>query len=86
MDPKSEFENASEEMMNLWNDVKATIANIDVDVTECAKGNSAAGSRVRKVLRPLRKTFGTLTKATMNVSKLASAARKAAKAAAKSQG
>jgi hypothetical protein len=51
--------------VELWNEIKALVNSIDVDVTKNAKGNASAGVRVRKGLRLLRGKATQLVKVTL---------------------
>ena len=57
-----------------WEEIKALVADVELDVHKNAKGNNAAGVRVRKGLRTLKSKASALVKLTVDLDK----ARKAA--------
>ena len=69
-----------------WEEVKAAVAALDLDLQKNAKGNAAAGVRTRKGLRSLRKVVTEIVKLTVAQDKDRKAAKAAAKATAKSGG
>jgi hypothetical protein len=66
-----------------WEEVKAAVAELELDIQKNAKGNAAAGVRTRKGLRTLRKSVTDLVKLTVQLDKDKKAVKAAAKAAAK---
>lgn len=62
---------ADENMVFLtkWNEVKALVAELDVDATKSAGGVKAAGSRFRKGTRELRKALQEIGKLSLELSK-----------------
>lgn len=58
-----------------WEELKALVADLELDVLKNDKGNSAAGVRARKGLRALKSRASELVKITTEIDK----ARKASK-------
>lgn len=58
-----------------WDEIKALVTELELDVHKNANGNNAAGVRVRKGLRALKSKASTLVKRTVELDK----ARKAVK-------
>jgi hypothetical protein len=56
-------------ILDKWNELKALVEAIDVDVVKNAKGVSAAGVRARKGLRALQNEAKTLVKLTIETEK-----------------
>lgn len=52
-----------------WEEIKALVAAIELDVHKNANGNNAAGVRVRKGLRTLKSKASVLVKATTELDK-----------------
>lgn len=52
-----------------WDEVKAIVAELELDVQKNAKGNAAAGVRSRKGLRALRGKVTELVKVTVELDK-----------------
>lgn len=76
----------SDAVVAKWEEVKAAVAELDLDLQKNAKGNAAAGVRTRKGLRSLRKVVTEIVKLTVAQDKERKAAKAAAKAAPKSGG
>lgn len=66
-----------------WEEVKAAVSELELDIQKNAKGNAAAGVRTRKGLRGLRKIMTEIVKLTVAQDKERKAAKAVAKAAAK---
>lgn len=66
-----------------WEEVKAAVSELDLDLQKNTKGNAAAGVRTRKGLRSLRKVVTEIVKLTVAQDKERKAAKAAAKAEAK---
>jgi hypothetical protein len=49
-------------LLDVWNEVKALVAETEVDVVKSANGNGAAGVRARKALRLLKGKVGDLVR------------------------
>lgn len=64
-----------------WEEVKAAVAELELDIQKNVKGNAAAGVRTRKGLRTLRKAVTEIVKLTVSQDKERKAAKTAAKAA-----
>lgn len=58
-----------------WEEAKALVAELELDVQKNAKGNAAAGVRARKGLRTLRSKVTELVKMTVELDKGAKAAK-----------
>jgi len=56
-------------VLSKWDEVKATVAELELDVQKNARGNSAAGVRARKGLRTLRSKVTELVKLTVSLDK-----------------
>ena len=52
-----------------WDEIKAVVAELELDVLKNAKGNNAAGVRVRKGLRLLKTKASELVKVTVDLDK-----------------
>jgi len=52
-----------------WNEIKAIIESIDLDVHKNAAGNASAGIRARRGLRLLKKETAELVKITVDLDK-----------------
>lgn len=52
-----------------WNTLKTTIAEIELDVAKNARGNAAAGVRARKGLRLLARGASDLVRTTVSLDK-----------------
>lgn len=63
-----------------WEEVKAAVAELELDIQKNAKGNAAAGVRTRKGLRTLRKSVTDLVKLTVSLDKERKTVKSAAKA------
>lgn len=74
-----------EEYGALWETVKELVKQTDLDVAKNVAGNSAAGNRVRKVLRELSKALKAVKNASLALDKVEREARKAAKTATKAE-
>jgi len=48
-----------------WNEIKALIENLEIDVVKNAEGNKAAGTRTRKGLRTVKTATAELIKLTL---------------------
>jgi len=57
------------EVLAKWSEVKSLVESLDHDVAKSAKGVAAAGVRVRKALRELKKKAGDLVKVTLTLEK-----------------
>lgn len=68
-----------------WNELKALVQDLELDVQKNARGTAAAGVRARKGLRDLKSKAAELVKMTVDLDKSKKAAKppKAAKAKAK---
>ena len=51
--------------LDSWNEIKALVESLDVDVRKNASGNASAGVRARKGLRLLKAKTSELVKATL---------------------
>lgn len=51
--------------LDSWNEIKALVESLDVDVRKNASGNASAGVRARKGLRLLKAKTSDLVKATL---------------------
>lgn len=60
-----------------WEELKALVSTLDLDVHKNAKGTAAAGVRARKGLRDLKKKASDLVKLTVELDKVKKAAKKA---------
>lgn len=60
----------------MWEELKALVNDLELDVLKNDKGNSAAGVRVRKGLRALKSKASTLVKVTTEIDKARKAATK----------
>lgn len=56
-------------IMNKWEELKALVESIDLDVNKNAGGNASAGVRARKGLRLLKKEAAELVKMTVEADK-----------------
>ena len=56
-------------VVSKWEEVKAVVAELELDVQKNARGNSAAGVRARKGLRALRGKVTELVKLTVSLDK-----------------
>ena len=52
-----------------WNELKALVEALDVDVNKNSKGNAAAGVRARKAMRQLQTQAKELVKLTLETDK-----------------
>ena len=52
-----------------WNELKALVEALDVDVNKNARGNAAAGVRARKAMRNLQSQAKELVKLTLETDK-----------------
>lgn len=59
----------NEKIVSSWNDLKALLAEAEVDVLKNAKGNASAGIRARKKLRELKTKLSDLVKITIEEGK-----------------
>jgi hypothetical protein len=57
------------EVLNLWNELKQIVEDLEVDVAKNARGVAAAGVRARKGLRTLQKKAKDLVKLTIELEK-----------------
>jgi hypothetical protein len=62
-----------------WEELKALVSDLELDVLKNDKGNNAAGVRVRKGLRTIKSKASELVKITTEIDKARKAAEKAAK-------
>lgn len=53
-----------------WNEFKAIVTDLELDLLKNAKGNNAAGVRVRKGLRVLKAKASEIVKITVNIDKV----------------
>jgi hypothetical protein len=60
-------------VLSKWNEVKSIMEEIEVDVMKNARGNAAAGVRVRKGLRHMKTLLGEHVKLSLGVEKNKSA-------------
>lgn len=60
-----------------WEELKALVASLELDVLKNARGVSAAGVRVRKGLRDLKVKAAALVKTTVDLDKAKKASKKA---------
>ena len=65
----------SSTIVSSWEEIRALVEQVDLDIRKNAKGNASAGIRARKGLRALKNWSGDLVKATV----VADKARKATK-------
>ena len=49
-------------IVELWNEMKVLVESVDTDVLKNVAGNTSAGVRARRGLKPLRKKIGELMK------------------------
>jgi len=56
-------------ILELWNEVRAAVEAVDLDIRKNASGNASAGVRARKGLRALRGKLASLVKVTVNTEK-----------------
>lgn len=75
----SESEGDKSVVATKWDEIKAIVTDLELDIHKNAKGNAAAGVRARKGLRSLRGTVTELVKLTVDRDK----SKKVHKAAAK---
>lgn len=59
----------NENVLAKWNELKALVDDLELDVHKNAKGNSAAGVRMRKGLRILRNKVTDMVKLTVELDK-----------------
>lgn len=52
-----------------WNEIKALVESLELDVVKNARGTAAAGIRARKGLRTLKSKAGELVKLTIELDK-----------------
>ncbi len=64
-------------VVSKWEEAKALVAELELDVQKNAKGNAAAGVRARKGLRTLRSKVTELVKMTVELDKGKKAAKPA---------
>jgi hypothetical protein len=57
------------QVIEAWEHIKAIVEAIDLDVLRNAKGNNAAGVRIRKGLRLLKSNSAKLIRETVDVDK-----------------
>jgi hypothetical protein len=80
------MDNASDNVvLGKWAEVKALVDSIELDVHKNAKGVAAAGTRVRKGLRDLKKVASELVKTTLETDKAKKAAKPKKEKAPKAQ-
>ena len=60
---------SNEAIVAAWNEIKALVEQVEVDVLKNAGGNASAGVRARKGLRTLKSRAADLTKATIEAEK-----------------
>lgn len=60
-------------VVSKWNEIKAVMDEIEVDVMKNARGNAAAGVRARKGLRHMKSLIGEQVKLSLGVEKNKSA-------------
>ncbi len=58
-----------ENVVAKWEELKASVTELELDVLKNAKGNNAAGVRVRKGLRALKAKASELVKLTVDLDK-----------------
>lgn len=66
-----------------WNEVKAVVESLELDVVKNANGTAAAGTRARKGLRTLKAKASELVKLTLETDKAKKAAKPKKEKAAK---
>ena len=59
----------NERIIESWNELKALLAETEVDVLKNANGNASAGIRARKKLRELKGKLADLVKVTIEEGK-----------------
>lgn len=64
-----------------WDEIKAIVSAVDLDVLKNAKGNNAAGVRIRKGLRALKSSSAKLIKSTVELDKTRKGSKRRAKKA-----
>lgn len=69
------------DLLAKWTELKAFVDSLDKDVLKTVKGNNAAGVRVRKSLRDLKKLASQLVKDSIVVVKSVKADKKSTKTA-----
>jgi hypothetical protein len=63
------------QVLSQWNEVKALIEAVELDVHKNAKGTAAAGVRARKGLRDIKNRVATLIKTTVELDKASKTAK-----------
>jgi len=59
----------TDDVLTQWEQIRALIESIDLDVRKNARGNAAAGGRARKGLRQLKSRASDLVKSTISEEK-----------------
>lgn len=57
------------ELLQLWNEYKKTVEELEADVVKGINGNASARLRARKTLRKMSKASAKLTKELLNIDK-----------------
>lgn len=71
--------NESTEIVEQWEEIRALVDSLDLDVRKNARGNVSAGIRARKGLRELKKWTSDLVKTTIAEERRKRELKKAAK-------
>lgn len=67
--------NDSSNIIDLWNDLKRIVNDLEVDVVKNSRGTASAGVRLRKGLRDLKTKAVEITRLTIKVDKINKAER-----------
>ena len=69
----------TESIVEKWEEIRALVDSLDLDVRKNARGNVSAGIRARKGLRELKTWTSELVKSTIKEEKVKKAVKKASK-------
>ena len=59
-----------QEMLSLWDDIKVSISETELDAIKNSRGNQSAGKRLRKALRITRKNIENLGRLSLSLVKI----------------